>query len=80
MGKYRIVEVKTPYQYSEKGFFNFIPEIRYEYRYDIEYNESLFFGLINRWNKCGSFNSLKQAKAQIEFLKEKETWKVIYVE
>lgn len=75
MTKYRIVEAKIP-----KIDPIYEIEIKYLYRYDVEYQESLLFGLIKRWNKCGSFNKLEQAKAQIEFLKEKETWKVIYVE
>ena len=73
MKKYRIVEAKMPYiSHGET-------KIRYEYRYDIEYHESLFFGLIKQWNKCGSFNSLKEAMAEIELWKQEETWKVIDV-
>lgn len=75
MTKYRIVEAKIP-----KIEPVYEVEIKYLYRYDVEYQESLLFGLIKRWNKCGSFDKLEQAKAKIKFLKEKETWKVINVD
>ena len=74
MEKYRIVEAKIPELLDDDI------TIKYLYRYDVEYLETLFFGLIKRWNKCGSYYKLEQAKAKIEFYKKKETWKVIDVE
>lgn len=75
MAKYRIVEAKIP-----KIDPLYEVKIEYLYRYDVEYQESLLFGLIKRWNKCGSFDKLEQAKAKIKFLNTKETWTVIDVD
>ena len=80
MEKYRIVEAKIPRLSHPDGAVDFVPNIEYEYRYDIEYEDSLLFGLIKRWEKCGSFNTLKRAQQQIKFWKERETWKVIDVD
>ena len=66
MTKYRIVEAKIPKLFPDAT--------------NVEYLETLFFGLIKRWNKCGSYYKLEQAKAQIEFLNTKETWTVIDVD
>lgn len=74
MTKYRIVEAKIPKLFPDAT------NVEYLYRYDVEYLETLFFGLIKRWNKCGSYYKLEQAKAQIEFLNTKETWTVIDVD
>lgn len=73
MTKYRIVEAKIPIQLRNN-------EMKYEYRYDIEYLDSLLFGLIKRWEKNGSFDTLEKAKKEIEFRKRKETWKIIDVD
>ena len=74
MTKYRIVEAKIPKLFPDAM------NVEYLYRYDVEYLETLFFGLIKRWNKCSSYYKLEQAKARIEFLKAEETWKVIDVD
>lgn len=75
MTKYRIVEAKIP------ELLNDGVTIKYKYRYDIEYQESLLFGLIKRWTKCAyGFATLELAKARIKFWKEEETWKVIDVD
>lgn len=76
MVKYRIVEAKIPYQTLGDE-----TNIKYEYRYHIEYLEVLLFGLIKRWEKCGtSFNSIEKAKGKIRYYNEIETWKVIDVD
>lgn len=76
MRKYRIIEAKIPYQTLGDE-----TNIKYEYRYHIEYLEVLLFGLIKRWEKCGTpFNSLAKAKGRIKFYNEQETWKVIKIE
>lgn len=75
MTKYRIVEAKIP------ELLNDGVTIKYRHSYDIEYQESLLFGLIKRWNKCGiGFTTLELAKARIKFWKTRETWKVIDVD
>ena len=75
MTKYRIVESKIP------ELLNDGVTIKYTYRYDIEYQKSLLFGLIKRWTICAyGFATLELAKARIEFWKEKEIWKVIDVD
>jgi hypothetical protein len=74
MTKYRIVEAKIPKLFDEEV------TIKYLYRYDVERLDVSFFGLIKRWQKCGSHYKLEHAKAQIEFLNTKETWTVIDVD
>jgi hypothetical protein len=74
MKKYRLVEAKIPKLFPDEI------NIDYLYRYDVEYLETEFFGLIKRWKKDNSYYRLEQAKARIKFLKAEETWKVIDVE
>lgn len=75
MTKYRIVEAKIPKLMDDDV------TIKYLYSYDIEYQESLLFGLIKRWTKCARhLNKLEHAQAKIKFWKEQETWKVIDVD
>lgn len=74
MTKYRIVEAKIPVLLKD-GI-----TIKYTYRYDIEWQESLLFGLIKRWNKGSSYDTLEQAKAKIKFWRKNKTWKVIDVD
>ena len=74
MTKYRIVEAKIP------KLMNDDVTIKYLYRYDIERQISIFLGLGKSWVKVRSHYNLEQAKAEIKFLKEEETWTVIDVD
>ena len=74
MTKYRIVEAKIPKLYHGAT------GVVYLYRYDVERLDVSFFGLIKQWEKCSSHDKLVEAKAQIKFFKEEETWTVIDVD
>ena len=54
--------------------------ITYLYRYTVERQVSIFFGLGKRWGKVLSYYNLEQAKAKIKILKEGEILKVIDVD